>query len=242
MKRLSAHRVLVAATLLPVLFGTLVLWSLGHRVDHLDAVPAAVVNLDEPVHTGTGEDRQVVFAGRLLAAGLTSAEQQDDRTLSWRLTSEDEASTGLRDGEYSAVITIPEDFSKTVAGLTRDDPETARITVRTNDTEGALVGVVGDQVGEVAAAELNQRITATFLEGLYSRTSGLKASLGDAEQGANRLAEGATRLGEGTTRLSSGAGALSGVSRTSPAVRTGCPAERVVWPRGPTGSPEARPA
>ena len=210
MKRLSANRVLVATVLLPMLFGSLVLWALSDRVERIDAVPAAVVNLDEPVETGKGKDKQVVFAGRLLAAGLTSSGAEDDPNLDWRLTGADDASEGLREGDYYAVITIPEDFSRTVAGLTRNDPETARITVRSNDSSSALVGMVSDQIGDVAAARLNQRITAMFLEGMYAQTGELKTSLGKAEKGAGRLADGAGRLGEGTARLSSGAGALAG--------------------------------
>lgn len=207
--RPSVNRVLVATLLLPMLFGSLVLWSMSDRVDRIDAVPAAVVNLDQPVKVGQGGHQQTVFAGRLLAAGLTSP-QRGDHTLDWQLTSQEDASHGLREGDYYAVITIPKDFSKTVGGLTRNDPETAHITVRSNDSASALVGVVSDQIGEVATARLDQQITATFLQGMYARTGKLKASLGKAAEGADRLADGAVRLGEGTNRLSAGAGALAG--------------------------------
>ncbi|HEX6875493.1 MAG TPA: YhgE/Pip domain-containing protein [Nocardioidaceae bacterium] len=210
LNRLLVNRVLVAAVLLPMLFGSLVLWSMSGRVDRIDAVPAAVVNLDEPVRTGTGGDRQTIFAGRLLAAGLTDPAPQDEHTLDWRLTTPEDASSGLREGDYYAVVTIPKGFSKAVAGLTRNDPGTARITVRSNDSASALVGLVSDQIGDVAAARLNQRITATFLEGMYAQTGRLKMSLGRAASGADRLADGAVLLDEGTTRLSSGAGRLAG--------------------------------
>jgi len=209
-KRLFANRVLVAAVLLPVLFGSLVLWSMSDRVDRIDSVPAAVVNLDRPVTTGQGEHRQKIFAGRLLAAGLTSPGPDQHHTLDWRLTTSEDASTGLREGDYYAVVTIPAGFSRTLAGLTRNDPGSARITVRSTDAASALVGVVGDQIADAAAARLNQRITATFLEGMYARTGTLKASLGRASRGADRLADGADRLGRGTTQLSSGADRLAG--------------------------------
>jgi putative membrane protein len=209
-RRLPVNRVLAATVVLPLLFGSLVLWSMSDRVERIAAVPAAVVNLDEPVHAGEGEDRQIIAAGRLLAAGLTSPERPEEHTLDWRLTRAEDAEEGLREGRYYAVITIPEDFSRTVAGLTRNDPETARITVRSNDSASALVGMVGDQIGDAAAARLNQQITATFLEGVYAQTGELKASLGRAEKGAGRLADGADRLSEGTGRLSAGAGELAG--------------------------------
>jgi putative membrane protein len=209
-RRLPVNRVLAATLVLPLLFGALVLWSMSDRVERIAAVPAAVVNLDEPVHAGEGEDREIIAAGRLLAAGLTSPKQPEKHSLDWRLTRAEDAEEGLREGRYYAVITIPEDFSRTVAGLTRNDPETARITVRSNDSASALVGMVGDQIGDVAAARLNQQITATFLEGVYAQTGELKASLGRAEKGADRLANGVGRLGEGTSRLSAGAGELAG--------------------------------
>ena len=208
MRHLSDNRIVVAAALLPMLLGALVLWSTSARVDRVDAVPAAVVNLDEPVRNGP--EGRPVAAGRLLAAGLTEPVTESAESLAWRLTSAAQAREGLRDGDYHAVVTIPEDFSRTVAGLTRNEPEKARITVRSNGAASALVSRVSDQIGEAAAARLNQRITATFLEGMYAQTGELKASLGDAEQGAGRLADGVGRLEAGTSRLSAGAGELAG--------------------------------
>lgn len=223
MRRLQVTRVLVGAVVLPMLFATLVLWSLGDRVDRIDAVPAAVVNLDEPVTTGVGGKKQVIAAGRLLAAGLTTESQGpgddqsgEDRaqTMDWRLTSQHEAEDGLRDGSYYAVLTIPADFSQTIAdttsGAVPGTPKAAEITVRSNDAASAVVGLLNEQIGDVAAARLNQTITASYLEGLYAQTGTLAASLGEAGQGAGELADGATRLGAGTAELSDGAGELAG--------------------------------
>ena len=210
MRRRPVNRALVAVVLLPAIVGALALGALSDRVEGLDTVPAAVVNLDEPVTSGKGEDRRTIAAGRLLAAGLTSPGAGEDEPLDWELTGADEAGAGLRTGAYHAVITIPRDFSRTVGGLGRNDPETARVAVRTNPAEGLLVDVVSDQVTDVATARLNRQITAVFLEGMYARTGELKTSLGEAEKGAGRLADGTVRLGEGATALSGGAGALAG--------------------------------
>ncbi len=202
--------VLVAATVLPMLLGGLALGSLGDRAERVDAVPAAVVNLDEPVRTGKGQDRQTVAAGRLLAAGLTSPARETDESLDWQLTTAEDARSGLEEGSYYAVVTIPEDFSRTVAGLKGGDPETAAISVRSNDASSALVGRLSDRLGEVAADRLGRRVTATYLEGLYARTGVISAQLGRAGDGAARVADGAHRLGEGTARLNEGAGSLAG--------------------------------
>ena len=96
--RLVRRRVLVAAAVLPLVFGLLVLWSLEDRPERADAVPAAVVNLDEPVTRGKGEDKQIIAAGRLLAAGLTAPVRERDANLGWELTQPEDAEAGLEAG------------------------------------------------------------------------------------------------------------------------------------------------
>jgi putative membrane protein len=204
-----ATRVLVATLLLPMLLGMLVLWSLGNRVDHVDSVPAAVVNLDHPVHTGTGNNRRIIAAGRLLAGGLTQPADPSDKSLGWQLTNAQDARAGLRDGSYYAVVTIPPGFSKTLTGLTSDDPRTASISVRSNDASSALVGMVSDRIGAAAADRLGRRVTATYLEGIYAKTATFSQQLGKAADGAGRLADGGARLHQGTVRAGAGAEKLS---------------------------------
>ncbi|WP_164519577.1 YhgE/Pip family protein [Nocardioides ferulae] len=202
-------RLLLAVVLLPAALGALALWSLSERVDDLDQAPAAVVNLDRPVQSGEGGQQQTIAAGRLLAAGLTAPDDPDQQVLGWELTDARDAEAGLADGSYHAVLTIPRDFSETLAGLAENRPRQAGITVRTGDVSGAVLGSLTDQVGAVAAAELGQQITSTYLEGLYGETSRLAVRLGRAADGADRLAGGATDLSDGATRLGAGARELA---------------------------------
>lgn len=230
--RPSPSRLLVAAALVPVLFGSLVLWSFGDRVERLDSVPAAVVNLDRPVHLAEGDGKPPVAAGRLLAGGLTSPDPGEESlgdAFAWQLTTPEDAERGLREGSYYAVVTIPRDFSRTVSGIASRHPSAARISVRSNDSSSALVGMVGDRVGDVAADRLGRRVTTTYLQGLYRRTDELGGALSRAERGADRLADGAVRLGEGGHRLSEGAGSLSGglVTLADGADRLGAGAARL---------------
>lgn len=215
MRRRPTKHAIVAAALLPMLVAALVLWSLGDRVDRIDTVPAAVVNLDEPVERGTGKDKEVIAAGRLLAAGLTSPEDGEaghegtEPALDWQLTTPEDARAGLREGRYHAVVTIPAGFSRTVAGLDGAEPSRATLSVRSSDSSSPAVGLVGERLAEVAADRLGQRVTATYLEGIYARTGTLSRRLGRAEDGAARIADGAGRLGEGTAALGAGAGSLA---------------------------------
>ncbi len=204
------NRVLVGTVLLPLIFGSLVLWSLGDRDERTDAVPAAVVNLDKPVTQGSGKDEQIIAAGRLLAAGLTSPTRESRGNLGWELTGADQAEEGLRDGSYYAVITIPENFSETLSSVTEDDPRSAEISVRSNDSSSALVGEVSRQVADVAAARLGHRVTKTYLDGIFSRTGELKLKLGEAADAAGKVAAGATKVRDGARQVDDGASELAG--------------------------------
>ncbi|MGZ8741860.1 MAG: YhgE/Pip family protein [Nocardioides sp.] len=203
-------RVLVGTLLIPVVFGALVLWSLNDRAGRTDQVPAAVVNLDQPVTQGTGKDKQIIAAGRLLAAGLTSPTKQTRSNLGWQLTNEEDARQGLADGDYYAVITIPEDFSRSLSSVTKDDPQHAELSVQGNDSSSALVAEASRQVADVAAAKLGHRVTKTYLKGIFSRTDELRLKLGKASDAAGKVADGANEVAEGARQVDGGASELAG--------------------------------
>jgi putative membrane protein len=204
--RFTVNRILVGTLVLPMLLGALILWSLSDRAEHSDRVPTAVVNLDKPVEQGAGE--QPIYAGRLLAGELTSPTEESDTSLGWELTDSKDAEEGLANGDYYAVLTIPEDFSRRLSGIQGAEPETAGITVRSNDSSSALVGQISEQVGDIATNRLGHRITATYLEGVLSQTGVLKKQLGEAAGGASKLEDGALRLGDGAGQLADGADEL----------------------------------
>lgn len=210
MSRPHLSRVLVGTLLLPAVFGALVLWSLADRAERADRVPAAVVNLDQPVTKGKGKDKQVIAAGRLLAGGLTSPTGDTRSSLGWELTDADDAEDGLREGRYYAVIVIPEDFSRTVSSVTGDDPRAARLSVQSNDASSPLVAEASSQVAQVAAARLGHRVTATYLQGIFEQSGKLRLELGKASDAAEKVASGADRLEDGAGRLGSGAERLAG--------------------------------
>lgn len=202
-------RVLVGTLAVPAIFGALVLWAFGDRDDRIEQVPAAVVNLDQPVEQGEGKDAQTVYAGRLLAAELTSPAREEDRTLGWELADREEALSGLQNGDYHAVVVIPEDFSSTLAGIAGRDPNAAEIVVRSNDATSPLVAQVSDQIGAIASARLGRFITARYLEGVFAETGVLAQRLGTASDAAGKIAGGVGELGRGAAQAGDGAQELA---------------------------------
>jgi putative membrane protein len=203
----AIHRALVAVLVLPMFLGSLTVWSLADRADRVEQVPAAVVNLDEPV---IKKGQAPVAGGRLLAAGLTQPRDEQDRTLGWQLTSRADARRGLEAGDYYAVLTIPKNFSRQLSSVRGNDPERARITVRSNDKSSAVVAQVSDQVAQVAADRLGGEVTTRYLGGLYEQTGELGSKLGDAADGADRLARGTAQLSDGAVQLAEGLTRLRG--------------------------------
>ena len=207
------HRVLIGVLLVPVLLGALIVWSLGDRAEQVEQVPAAVVNLDEPVMK---KGEKPIYAGRLLAAGLTSPDETEE-SLGWELTDAEDAQRGLEEGDYYAVLTVPEDFSRTLSrSLGGNDPEQASITLTSLDASSAIVGEISQQVARISADRLGERVTTSYLNTVFGQTEELAGKLGKAADGASQLASGTSQLGDGTEELASGLGELaSGASRLS---------------------------
>lgn len=126
-------RTLIVVLLLPLLVAAVGMWALSGRVDRIDEVPAAVVNLDEGTTMEVDGEEQMVPFGRLLAGGLTqpgTVEGQEAPEMTgfdWRLTDAEDARQGLRDGTYAAVVTIPADFSDKVGTLGTPDAVQAQL-------------------------------------------------------------------------------------------------------------------
>ncbi|MER7560611.1 YhgE/Pip family protein [Nocardioides sp. NPDC126508] len=221
----SGRRLVAAAILLPVVVTALALAALSDRTENLDKVPAAVVNLDKPVTTGSGKDKQTVYAGRALAADLVSSSGSGSSgpTLGWELTDEEDARAGYADGKYAAVITIPEDLSKTLTGVQGTDPRAGTVSVEASDASSEVTAEIARQVARQSASTLGRTVTTTYLDGVRDETGKLKTSLSDAADGAGRLADGsaaadsgAGKVADGARELSSGAsGAADGASQVA---------------------------
>lgn len=220
----SGRRLVAAAILLPVVVTALALVALGDRTENLDKVPAAVVNLDEPVTTGSGKNKQTIYAGRALAADLVSSSgSSTSPTLGWELTDEEDARSGLTGGEYAAVITIPKELSKTLSGVQGSDPSAGRVSVEASDASSEVTAEIARQVARQSASTLGRTVTTTYLDGVRDQTGKLKTSLDSAADGADQLAEGtaaadsgAGKVADGARSLSSGAsGAADGASQVA---------------------------
>lgn len=225
---------LLGVLLVPIIVAGGFLAALWQAEDRMDNVQAAVVNLDEMAEL----NGQQVPLGRQLAAGLS--ERRDDN-FTWVLADEQNAQDGLKTGEYAAVITIPEDFSRNALSFGGDaaDATSATIDVQTSQITGVADGAIASMIAETARNTLNTELTEQYLDGVYigfnemgkqfqtvadassdlaTGSEELSDGVGQARDGADEFATGIDAYATGVGEAASGANELStGVNQLSQA-------------------------
>ena len=209
---------IVGVILLPVVIGGLLVAALYNPVERLDQVSAAVVNDDVPVTI----DGQYIPLGRQLTAGLVAGSDEVDSNLTWTISNTEDASAGLADGTYSAVVTIPAGFSA-AATSTRpgQTPQQATIEVRTAPDGLVVDDAITAQVTQAAASLMGAGLSQAYLENVFLGFTTLGDQLGQAADGATTWADGAREAADGTVSLADGVRQLaSGASGLSDGAAT----------------------
>ncbi|MBL5972606.1 MAG: YhgE/Pip domain-containing protein [Candidatus Leucobacter sulfamidivorax] len=228
-------RTILGLLLVPLTAAGVLLWGLWNPSDRLDTMTAAVVNLDEPVEV----DGQLTPLGRVLAGELVgggggsggeSGEAASDAGFTWVLTDESDAAAGLDDGRYTAIVTIPENFSAAATSFARAaggsdgaaaedaaataaapaEAERAVIDVATSERGRLLDAALSNIVVTTATSVLNEQLGSRFVGGVLVGMSELGAGIGEAADGAGELADGVSRLAGGADALAGGVTQFSG--------------------------------
>ncbi|MCC2315903.1 YhgE/Pip domain-containing protein [Cellulomonas xiejunii] len=196
----------VVALAAPVALVVLLLAAAWAPADGLARVQAAVVNEDEPVTL----DGQYTPLGRQLAGALAEGSEVD-ANYDWVVTDEADATAGLADGTYAAVVTIPENFSAAATSFASGDGDAEQATIEITSPPGATAvdQAVATTVTTAATRVLGQQLTTTYIENVLVGFTTLSEQLGGAADGATQLADGAAQLADGTGQLSTGATGLA---------------------------------
>ncbi|SDQ26187.1 YhgE/Pip family protein [Microbacterium sp. cf332] len=196
---------IVGVILLPVLIGGVLVAALYNPVERLDNMRAAIVNDDQAVEI----DGQLVPLGRQLTAGLVAGSDDVPSNLDWVISNDDDARTGLADGTYDAVVTIPSGFSA-AATSTAPGGTPERATIRVDTAPDGLVvdDAITAQITQAATSLMGSQLSTVYLENVFLGFTTLGDQLGDAANGAHQLADGGRTAADGATQLADGAGQL----------------------------------
>ena len=199
---------LLGLVLVPLLVAGGFLWATWNSDTRLDRVQAAIVNEDEPVRL----DGQLVPLGRQLAGGLVTGGDSDDDNFSWLLTDAADAASGLADGRYAAVVTIPEEFSARATSFSKTEASQispAEISVQTSQIRGIADTVVGQSIAAAATSALNTSLTEQYLDNIYVGFNETGEQFRTVARAAGDLADGTEKLSDGITQTSTGAAELA---------------------------------
>ncbi|BDI21741.1 YhgE/Pip domain-containing protein [Herbiconiux sp. L3-i23] len=225
-RRVSRRPLAVAAlVLVPLAVVGLLAGALSAVGSEDGRIPAAIVNQDEMVQqTGADGSTTPIVAGRLLVTALTGGDAGDGAAATafdWTITGEDEAREALADGSVYAVITIPEDFSKSVVSLGGDNPVQANLSLVTDDAHGYVTGPLADALGDGLAAIFGTELSKQYIAGLVGGTGSIGGQLTQAADGARQLQSGGQALASGLTEAATQSGtAASGAAQAVSGLET----------------------
>lgn len=212
--RLANIVIVVALSLIPLLYASMLTWAYEAPINRIDRIPAAIVNLDSPAEATLQGTRKTLRVGDDLTERLTGSGKQG---FGWHeVGSEKEARAGLDKGTYQAFLLIPADLSRNMADLADIDKEPRQTTLHlyTNDGVNYLTGTLAQSVAEKLQETASSQGAKDYISSLLLSMGPIKDGLTEASQGAGKLADGTSRLAEGSEELRSGTEKAAAGART----------------------------
>jgi len=183
---------MIAALLVPVVYGGILLSADWGPYDNLSNLPVAVVNNDKGAMSGD----EPLNVGEDLVADLKKS-----KDLGWSFVDSEEAEKGLDSFKYYMVIEIPEDFSERVTTVMEPDPKKLELNYIQNEGLNFMAAQVTRSATEKLREKLANKVTEKYASNIF-------ASLGDVSEGFKSAADGSSKLHDGTIELYNGTGLM----------------------------------
>ncbi|CAM3774331.1 YhgE/Pip family protein [Mesobacillus thioparans] len=182
----------IAALLVPIVYGGILLSPDWGPYDNLSNLPVAVVNND----AGAMSDDGPLNVGEDLVADLKKSSD-----LGWRFVDSEQAEKGLRNFDYYMVIEIPEDFSERVTTVLDSDPKKLELNYIQNEGLNFMAAQVTRNAAEKLREKLANKITEKYTNNIFNSLGGVSEGFKTAADGSEKLYDGAGELHDGTGQL-----------------------------------------
>ncbi len=206
----------IALALIPLLYGSLYLWSNWDPYGRTDKIPVAVVNQDHAAEAnGQMVDAGKQFTDQLRASGA----------FQWHFVDARRARDGLTHGRYYFTVTVPPDFSAKLVSAQQPTPERASLDITLDDANNFVVGIIAKAAKSELQDQVNSAAHAAYARAIYGELSQVKQQLRIASTGAHALVDGTVlaqqtgvSLTDGITAARAGAaGITDGLQRLADA-------------------------
>jgi len=201
------------AVLVPVAVAGLATWAWQPPAGAI-TIPAAVVNEDEgaTVTAGDGTTQTIALGKEVsdsLVSGSAGTAGSASATVTWTAADARSAADGLASGAYSAVLTIPADFSHSIAAIragTSGATPSATLRLQTGTGSGNVAAAIATSVSDAITASATRDTTASYVDDVLLAVSTAQTDVTAAASSAKDVAASATTL----ANSASGASAVSG--------------------------------
>lgn len=193
-RKIAPFIIIVGIIILPLLYSLLYLGAFWDPYANLDTVPVAVVNEDKGA-TIQDEPRNL---GDEMCDTL-----KEDGTLKFVFTDAQTARKGTKEKEFYATITIPENFSESVASASTTDKQVAKITYTANEKRNYLASQILNTAVSKIEASMKASIDKEIVSQLSDKLRSAPDQLGTLTDGTAKLVDGSKKLNDGTKTFNS---------------------------------------
>ncbi|HBO88458.1 MAG TPA: YhgE/Pip domain-containing protein [Streptococcus sp.] len=191
---------IIGIACVPALYNISFLTSMWDPYGRLDQLPVAVVN----------QDQSATFQDKTLTIGDDMVDNmKESKSLDFHFVSEKDAESGLEQGDYYMVITLPEDLSEKASSLLTDQPEHLTISYQTSKGHSFVASKMSESAMEKLKASVSETITETYTSAVFDSMGEIQSGMVEAADGSQQLTDGASQLETGSQTLSSGLSTLS---------------------------------
>lgn len=184
--------VVVAILLIPSIYACLFLASMWDPYGKVSDLPVAVVN----------EDESVKYKGKKLDVGKKLTDNlRDNDSMAFNIVNSDVAQTGLENGTYYMVITIPKDFSKNASTLMDSKPKKMLLDYKTNPGKNYIAMKMSESAIKEIRKNISEEVTRTYAETVFDSLSDVADGFSDAVDGTDKLINGEEKLVKGNKKI-----------------------------------------
>ena len=164
LKNFLALVIAVGICVLPALYAWFNIYANWDPYSNTGNVKIAVVNNDEG---WVNDDNEKLNMGDSVVEGL-----KEQNSIGWVfLDSEDDATEGVKSGEYYAAIVIDSDFTYGMYHGVKENVENPKITYYVNDKKNAIAVKITDTAVSTVQRNVNQQFVKVLVEGIFENTN-----------------------------------------------------------------------
>ena len=187
--------IFIVVMLIPIIYSFFYLKSYWDPYGNLQDMKVAIVNLDEGEN---GENQGQKIVNKL----------KDRNVVNICDVSKSEATSGLENEDYYAVIIIPENFTKDLNSAGEVDKKVVQITYSPNQKMNYLASQIINKVVTATEEQIKAEVASKTVDTLADNLKEVPESLQKVSDGTEKILNGATNLSNGLNELNNGTNTL----------------------------------